>query len=30
LKGIPFDVSPVPIEVPRVSIAAGYVRSPLR
>ena len=30
LKGIPFDVSPVPIEVPRVSIAARYVRSPVR
>ncbi len=30
LKGIAFDVSPIPIEVPRVSIAARYVRSPVR
>lgn len=30
LNGIPFDVTPVPIEVPKVSIAASYVRSPLR
>jgi hypothetical protein len=30
LNGIPFDVTPVPIEVPKVSIAASYVRSPFR
>lgn len=30
LNGIVFDVQPVPIEVPRVSIAADYARRPLR
>jgi hypothetical protein len=26
IEGIPFDVSPVPVEVPRRSIAADYSR----
>ncbi|MFO0905357.1 MAG: hypothetical protein U0939_20280 [Pirellulales bacterium] len=30
LAGISFDVSPLPVEVPRVSIAASYARSPVR
>lgn len=30
LKGISFDVQPVPVEVPRISIAANYARSPVR
>lgn len=30
LSGISFDVSPLPVEVPRVSIAASYARGPLR
>ncbi len=30
LKGISFDVQAVPVEVPRVSIAASYARSPVR
>jgi hypothetical protein len=30
LKGISFDVQPVPVEVPRVSLAATYARGPLR
>ncbi|GAA4440439.1 hypothetical protein [Bremerella cremea] len=30
LAGIMFDVQPVPVEVPRVSIAANYARPPVR
>jgi small subunit ribosomal protein S15 len=30
LKGISFDVQSVPVEVPRVSIAASYARNPVR
>ncbi|MBA2115631.1 hypothetical protein [Bremerella alba] len=30
LNGVVFDVQPVPVEVPKVSIAADYARRPLR